>query len=119
MRAHGAASQPKLGVVGATLGSADQPMAPLPYNFDVALLDWSSKVVPSTRAPISRRAPPSSINMGGRGEKWNTPQVLKLFIPLFLAISLGEFRVKVVVFGSPRLLRSLGMSSSLALLCNP
>jgi len=37
----------------------------------------------------------------------------------FLAISLGEFRLKVVVFGSPRLLRSLGMSSSLALLCNP
>jgi hypothetical protein len=29
-----------------------------------------------------------------------------------------EFRLKVVVFGSPRLLRSIGMSSSLVLFCN-
>ena len=29
-----------------------------------------------------------------------------------------EFRLKVVVFGFPRLLRSIGMSSSLVLLCN-
>ena len=45
--------------------------------------------------------------------KWK----LKLILSC-LALRLVEFRLKVVVFRSPRLLRSLGMSSSLVLLCN-
>ena len=46
-------------------------------------------------------------------------QVLKLPFFSCLVHRLVEIRLNYLYFGSPRLLRSLGMSSSLALLCNP
>ena len=48
----------------------------------------------------------------------DTPQVASSSSFSCLVLRLVEFRLKVVVFGSPRLLRSIDMGSSLVLLCN-
>ena len=52
------------------------------------------------------------------GKKCNTPQVASSSFLSCLALTLAEFSLKLVVFGSLRLLRSSSMSSSLVLLCN-
>ena len=57
------------------------------------------------------------INIRG-GENRNTPQVEAQAHFLILLYRLVEFRLKLVLIGSPELLKSFGMSSSLVLLCN-
>ena len=70
------------------------------------------------RTPPSKPMAPTYKYEKGGCKNMDTPQVLKLFIPLLFSSRQVEFRLKVVVFGSPRLLWSFRMSSSLVLLCN-
>jgi len=67
--------------------------------------------------PVKAMAPSYKYERG-EGKNRDTPQVASSSSSLVLAYRLVEFRLKVVVIGSPKLLRSLGMSSSLVLLCN-
>jgi len=58
-----------------------------------------------------------SVNMRG-GKNKGTPQIASSSSFFCLALSLVEFRLKVVVFGYSRFLRSTGMGSSQVLNCN-